>query len=42
MNDVRNLIQELIKSQQAWQKNVVISMFNEIERLRKLLGNGKT
>lgn len=36
-NDIKNLIQELIKAQQTWQKDVVIAMFNEIERLRKLL-----
>ncbi len=36
-NDIKTLIQELIKAQQTWQKNVVIAMYREIERLRELL-----
>ena len=39
-NDIKNLIQELMKAQQTWQKNVVIAMFKEIERLRKLNETG--
>ena len=39
-NDIKTLIQELMKAGQTWQKNVVIAMFNEIERLRKI--NEKT
>jgi hypothetical protein len=36
-NDIKNLIQDLAKSGQTWQKEVVIAMYLEIERLRKLL-----
>lgn len=36
-NDIKILIQEMIKAQLGWQKDVVIAMYNEIERLRKLL-----
>lgn len=36
-NDIKTLIQELIRAQLTWQKDVVIAMYNEIERLRKLL-----
>jgi hypothetical protein len=36
-NDIKTLIQELMKAQLTWQKDVVIAMYNEIERLRKLL-----
>lgn len=39
-NDIKTLIQELMKAQQTWQKNVVIAMFKEIERLRKLNETG--
>jgi hypothetical protein len=36
-NDIKTLIQELMKAQLTWQKDVVIAMYNEIERLKKLL-----
>ena len=36
-NDIKTLIQEMLKAGLGWQKDVVIAMYNEIERLRKLL-----
>lgn len=36
-NDIKTLIQEMLKAGLYWQKDLVIAMYNEIERLRKLL-----